>query len=358
MPPSSSHAANDAQANVQALLDGRRPQGCLVIAEIGVNHDGSVDQAIELVDCARRGGVDAVKLQLFEPAELCSRLHRADEIAMLEALRLSDDEHARICRHAADSGLPVIATPFDQPSLELLCRLDIAVIKIASGEVTHTPFLADVARCGKPVILSTGGCEWVDVERAVGVLRDNGCARLSLLHCVSAYPPPDGQVNLRVMCELARRYPDCNVGFSDHTQGLEAPLAAVALGAAIIEKHLTLDCGLDGPDHAASADPAAFARLVAGIRRVEQMLGDGRKRIEPCEGTIGRSVVAARDLPAGHVLTAADVAFKRPGTGVRPWAVSTLLGKPLRRDIARDDLLTPAALLRATPRSAVSGAPA
>lgn len=325
---------------VRALIDGRTPPACVVVAELGVNHDGRLDRALRLLDAACAAGADAIKLQLYVPGELCSRVHRAQELAMLEALRLTDAEQARLCAAARDRGMPVFATPFDAPSLELLGRLEIPVVKIGSGEATHTPLLAAAARSGRAVILSTGGCTMPDVDRAVEVLRGEGCHRISLLHCVSAYPPPDDECHLRVLPALAERYPDCTVGFSDHTIGVEAAIAAVALGARIVEKHLTLDPGAPGPDHAASADPAAFAALVRAVRRVERLLGDGRKAPQPCEGIIGRSVVAARDLPVGHLLAAADLAFKRPGHGIRPAAADALIGRCLARPVGADELIT------------------
>lgn len=335
---------------IRELIQGRRPGRCLLIAELGVNHDGRLDTALQLLHAARAAGADAAKLQLFVPTELCSPLHRAAEIAMLERLRLSDEDHARLVAEAERIHLPLLATPFDEPSLELLQRLRIPLIKIASGEVTHTPFLASVARTAKPVILSTGGCTLQDVDRAVATLRGAGCRALSLLHCVSAYPPPDAQVNLRVVSTLIARYPSCPVGFSDHTLGDEAALAAVALGACIIEKHLTLDCGAAGPDHAASADPPAFAALVRRVRRIEDMLGSPQKSELECEGRIGRSIVAAIDLPSGTVLRPEHLAFKRPGTGMRPYEATKLIGRRLRSDVRANQqlesrMLAPAAAL-------------
>lgn len=324
---------------LQELIDGRTPSRCLIIAELGVNHDGSVERALELLGRARQAGADAVKIQLFVPQQLCSRVHRADELNMLERLRLSDEDHARLCVEARRLDLPVVATPFDEPSLALLRRLDISIVKVGSGEVTHTPLLAKIAKWRLPVILSTGGCEWIDIERAVSTLRENGCRRLSLLHCVSAYPPPDEQLNLRMIPELARRYPQCTIGYSDHATGSEASVVAVALGAKIIEKHLTLSCADKGPDHAASADPDSFKAMVRAVRRVELMLGDGRKAIQPCEGAIGRSAVAARPLEVGQTLSATDIAFKRPGCGVRPWAASALVGRKIERRIPVDELI-------------------
>ncbi|TWT42413.1 N,N'-diacetyllegionaminic acid synthase [Phycisphaerae bacterium RAS1] len=328
---------------IRELIEGRRPRRCVLIAELGVNHNGCAQTALQLLHAARDAGADAAKLQLFVPGELCSRVHRADEIAMLEPLRLADDQHAAIVAEAARIGLPLFATPFDPPSLSLLLHLNIPLIKIASGEVTHTPFLSAIARTGRPAILSTGGCTLTDVDRAVATLRGGGCQALSLLHCVSAYPPPDDELNLRIIPALARRYPSCPIGFSDHTLGAEAALAAVSLGACIIEKHLTLDCAAEGPDHAASADPAAFAALVRGVRRVEAMLGEETKRLLACEGRIGRSIVAASDLPKGTVLRPEHLAFKRPGSGLRPHEAGRLLGQTLAQSVAADEPI-PAAI--------------
>ena len=322
------------------LVEGMPLPRCLVIAELGVNHNGSVDEACTLLDAARVAGADCAKLQLYNAQALCSRLHRPDEIAMLDEYRLSDEEHASLCDYALQIGMPLLATPFDPASLELLIQLDLPVIKIGSGEVTHTPFLEEVAATGRPVILSTGGCEWSDIERAVETLRENGCERLSILHCVSAYPPSEEQLNLRVIETLRQAFPFANAGFSDHTVGVNAAPTAVACGAMIIEKHLTLDRAARGPDHTASADPNSFACLVRSIRRMESLLGSGEKHLQTCEGTIGRSIVAARDLPAGRVLTKGDLAFKRPGKGLRPYRWRELCGQTLQRDLPRDELIT------------------
>jgi sialic acid synthase SpsE len=258
---------------------------------------------------------------------------------MLARYRLPDSDIRAVVAAALSRDLPVFATPFDEASLALLVALELPVIKIGSGEVTHTPFLAQVARAGRPLILSTGAATWPDIDRAVETLRAHGAANLSLLHCVSAYPPPDDQTHLRVIPRLAQRFPDCTIGFSDHSLGSTAAIAAVALGARIIEKHLTLDTAAPGPDHAASADPPAFAALVTDIRRAEALLGHDEKSIQPCEGTIGRSIVAAHDLPAGHTLTPADFAFKRPGHGLRPHATPQLLGRRTTRPLQRDALI-------------------
>ncbi|MBL8878786.1 MAG: N-acetylneuraminate synthase family protein [Phycisphaerales bacterium] len=322
---------------VHDLIEHRTPRGVVVIAELGVNHDGRLDKALDLVCAASAGGADAVKLQLFEPAELCSARYRRAEVEMLAPLALNERAVREICDAARARALPVFATPFDDTSLARLVELNIPVIKIASGEVTHTPFLDRAARTDRPMILSTGACELADIDRAVATIRDAGCPSLSILHCVSAYPPPDHVMNLRVIELLRARYSRCVIGYSDHTLGDEAAIAAVALGARIIEKHLTLDCAAPGPDHAASADPSQFARLVRSIRRAESMLGSAEKHALPVECAIARSIVAARDLAAGEPLRFSDLAFKRAGDGVRPFDAEQLVGRRLRRPIHRDE---------------------
>lgn len=330
----------------EELIAGETPSRTVIVAELGVNHNGSLHRALQLLEEAKRAGADAAKLQLFVPGELCSLRHRAAEADLLAALRLSDEDHAHLVAHGRRIGLPLFATPFDEPSLALLLRLGLPLIKLGSGEVTHTPLLTRAARTGLPLVLSTGACDWADVDRAVRTLRAGAAARITLLHCVSAYPPPDAEANLRVIPALRERYADCLVGYSDHTVGADAAGAAVALGAALIEKHLTLSCQDEGPDHAASAEPAPFAELVRTVRRVETLLGDGRKRRMPCEPVIGRSVVAARFLPEGHELRPEDLAFRRPGRGLRPFAASELLGRRLVRPVEVDDLIEAADVRR------------
>lgn len=319
------------------LIEHRAPRRVVVIAELGVNHDGQLDKALELVRAAATAGADAIKLQLFEPTELCSARYRRAEVEMLTPLALSQRAVREICDSARGLGLPVFATPFDDTSLSRLVEFDIPVIKIASGELTHTPFLDRAARTGRPVILSTGASELADIDRAVTVLHQANCRSLSLLHCVSAYPPPDQIMNLRVIELLRSRYPHCTIGYSDHTLGDEAALAAVALGAQIIEKHLTLDRTAPGPDHAASADPPQFCTLVRSIRRVETLLGSAEKHALPGECAIARSIVAARDLTAGESLKFSDLAFKRAQDGIRPFDAEKLVGHRLCRAIHRDE---------------------
>lgn len=325
-----SHAARD-------LIGHCPPRRAVVIAELGVNHNGHLDLALQLVRAAAESGADAVKLQLFEPRQLCSARYRRAEIDMLTPLALSRQAVEQICNAAKRVGLPVFATPFDDESLDLLLKMDIPVIKIASGEVTHTPFLARAGSTGRPVILSTGASGLSDVDRAVATLRAAGCPSLSLLHCVSAYPPSDEMMNLRVIRMLQARYTDCCIGLSDHTLGNEAAIAAAALGARIIEKHLTLDRAAVGPDHAASADPPQLAAMIRSLRRVEAMLGVAEKYVSTAECVISRSIVAARNLTAGDQLQLNDLAYKRAGAGIRPYRAAELIGKRLCRAVAYDE---------------------
>ncbi|GAG20552.1 unnamed protein product, partial [marine sediment metagenome] len=233
-----------------------------------------------------------------------------------------------------------LVTPFGFGQVDLVARLGAPAIKVGSGEVTHTPLLRHIGSTHLPVLLSTGAADLQTVERAVTALRVGGCNEIGLLHCTSVYPAPDEALNLRAIPTLAGHFSNCVIGYSDHSSGTTAGLAAVALGAAIVEKHLTLDRHLDGPDHTASAEPDELGRLVREIRRFEQMAGDGVKRPAECEGVIGQSMVAARDLHAGHVITPGDLTFKRPGWGLRPYQLGLVMCRRLRRDLPFDEVLT------------------
>jgi N-acetylneuraminate synthase len=310
-----------------------------VVAEVGVNHNGSPALAADLVRRAAEAGADAVKFQAFVPERLCSAVHRADEIQMLRPLALAEADLAALKELAGRLGMDFLCTPFDEQSVEVVRRLACPAIKIGSGELTHTPMLGRVAGFGVPVIVSTGAGATADVDRAVAALRAGGAEQIALLHCTSAYPAPAEQANLAAIPLMRQRYPDCVIGYSDHTEGPMAAVMAVALGAAIIEKHLTLDRRMAGPDHAASAEPAELAELIAQVRQARRMLGDPVKRPAACEPTIGRSLVAAGDLPAGTVLAREHVAFKRPGTGIRPYRLNDVLGRRLLRDVPADELI-------------------
>lgn len=346
--------------SVNNMLDvaGRRigpGHPCFVIAEAGVNHNGSLDLARQLIDAAAEAGADAVKFQTFQTEQLVTAdAPKADyqqqatgagesQFAMLKRLELGEAAHRELMAHAAARGLIFLSTPFDEPSADLLETLNLAAFKIPSGELTNLPFLAHLGRKGRPIILSTGMSTLAEVEAAVLALGGAAGNALALLHCVSCYPTAPADVNLRAMETMRAKF-GVPVGFSDHTLGSEIALAAVALGACITEKHLTLDRTLPGPDHAASLEPAEFAALMRGIRNVEAALGHGRKEPAPSEANTAavarKSLVAARDLAAGEVLDAAAISIKRPGTGLAPARRSELLGRKTRVAIPAGALLT------------------
>jgi len=330
-----------------------------IIAEAGVNHNGRLDLALRLVDAAARAGADAVKFQTFKADKLAtSNAPKAlyqktgtpaaeSQLAMLKRLELGAADHRRVFRRCAQKGILFMSTPFDEGSADFLDRLGMRIFKVPSGELTNPSLLAHVGRKGKPVILSTGMSTLKEVREAVAILRKSGNPPLTLLHCVSCYPTTPADVNLRAMATMARalRLP---VGYSDHTSGIEIALAATALGAAVIEKHFTLDRRLPGPDHRMSLEPDELEEMVLSIRNVSAALGDGVKAPRPKEEetrrVARRSIVLARRARAGTKLTRAMVAFKRPGTGLPPGKLESLLGRRLRRDLEADVLLSPTML--------------
>ena len=325
-----------------------------VVAEAGVNHNGDVALALALVDAAAEAGADAVKFQTFRTDALVSRAapkagYQVETTGggesqrdMLARLELTLADFARVQERCAKRGVVFFSAPFDEASADALERLAAPLFKVPSGEITNLPFLRHVAAKRRPMIVSTGMSTLAEVAEAVAAIRAAGDSPVALLHCVSAYPAPPDEMNLRAMDTLRERF-GVPVGLSDHTLGLEVALAAVARGAAIVEKHLTLDKAMPGPDHRASLDPEEMAALVRGIRTVESALGDGDKRPTPSELDTRRvarkSLVAARALRAGERLTEDAVAVKRPGTGIPPAELSRAVGRRLRRDVAADEVL-------------------
>ncbi len=328
----------------------------LVIAEAGVNHNGSLDLARQLVDAAVNAGADVVKFQTFRADQLATAdAPKADyqvaagptgesQLDMLRSLELSPDDHRSLVQHCAERGIEFLSTAFDDDSMGLLGELGMRRMKVPSGEVTNLPYLESIGKMGLPVLLSTGMADLAEVEAAIDVLVRAGTRRnaITVLHCTSAYPAPVAEVNLRAMVTL-REALGVAVGYSDHTQGTVVSVAAVALGATVIEKHLTLDCSLPGPDHRASLEPTAFTQLVEQIRATEAALGDGEKRCMPSEASTRtvarRSIVARHPLPAGHVLTADDLAVKRPGTGLSPMMWHQVIGRTTTRSYRHDEAL-------------------
>jgi N,N'-diacetyllegionaminate synthase len=326
-----------------------------IIAEAGVNHNGSVEQALRLADAARASGADAVKFQTFRAELLATRAapkaayqERAQtapesQFEMLKRLELDAEAHRRILGHCRRIGIQFLSSPFDPASADLLDALGVPLFKVPSGEITNHPFLRHLAGKGRPLIVSTGMSTLAEVAEAVQVLREARPVPVTLLHCVTEYPAPYAEINLRAM-ETLRSAFGLPVGYSDHTQGVEIAVAAVALGAVVIEKHFTLDRALPGPDHAASLEPPELRQMVDAIRHVEAAIGDGVKAPAPCEVpnmvVARKSVVAARALPAGHHLIAADLDIKRPGSGLASKHLPALIGRVLRTAVARDEVIT------------------
>lgn len=310
-----------------------------IIAEVGVNHNGNINLAYKLIDLAAKAGADAVKFQMFYPEMLCSKIYRNEELEMLKKYIVSFEDMKKLRDYSYSLGLEFIVTPFDFKSLEDVVKLDCSAIKIGSGELTHTPFLKRAASFDKSLIISTGASYLSDIERAVNTIKTVSNKSLSILHCVSTYPAPDDCLNLYALQTLKFAFRDCIIGFSDHSLGYTASNLAVALGANVIEKHITLDKCLEGPDHKASASQEEFINMVSTIRIAEKMLGDGYKKPQYCEEVIGRSIVASRDLNKGDIITKDDIDYKRPGYGLRPYDEDKILGVHINKNIKKDDLL-------------------
>jgi len=328
----------------------------LVIAEAGVNHNGDLGMALRLVDVAADAGADFVKFQTFSAARLATAAaSKADyqsarsggdesQLAMLRRLELSADAHAQIVARCRDRSIGFLSTGFDIESVDFLIGLGIPMIKIPSGELTNMPYLRYVGALGLPTVLSTGMAELDEVAQAIAVLEVAGLTRkrLTVLHCTTEYPAPYADVNLRAMQAMRSAF-GVEVGYSDHTRGIEVAIAAVALGARVIEKHFTLDCGLPGPDHCASLPPEQLAAMVSAIRNVELALGSGDKRPTGAElknkAVARKSIVAARAIRAGELFSADNLAVKRPGTGVSPMRWDELIGRPACRDYAIDEMI-------------------
>lgn len=340
---------------IKDLTFGKRVVGTghpvFVIAEAGVNHNGNVDLAFQLVDAAIAAGADAVKFQTFIASEvITAQAVKAEyqkattgelesQLEMVQRLELSFGDFRKLKMYCDDQGITFLSTPFDFKSVDFLEGLGVVAFKIASGDLTNHPLLRHVAAKGRPVILSTGMSNMDEVRDALAVLHD---ADVILLQCVTNYPAAAEDINLRAMLSMKSAF-DVNVGYSDHTLGIEVALAAVALGACVIEKHFTLDKNFAGPDHRASLEPQEFRAMVEGIRKVEASLGNGEK--VPAASEAGnaavarRSIVAARDISKGTLITSAEIAFKRPGTGLPPRMVDQVLGKTARVDVKAGSIL-------------------
>jgi sialic acid synthase len=330
-------------------------QPCYVIAEVGHNHQGDVEQAKRLIDAAKDCGVNAVKLQKRSNRALYTREFYEqsydNELSFgrtygehREALELGADDYRELMAHARERGVTLFATAFDFESADLLAELDMPAFKFASGDLRNTPLQRHVAAFGKPMLLSTGGATSQDVERAVETIVPLN-PQLCVLQCTAAYPADVEDLNLNVITTLRERFPDLVIGLSDHQNGIAMAVVAYMLGARVIEKHFTLDHALKGRDHAFSLMPEGMRRLVRDLHRVPAALGDPEKRALPIEADplekMGKKLVAARELEQGHVLSGADIAIKSPADGgLPPFELDRLLGRRLRRTVAADDFVT------------------
>lgn len=325
-----------------------------IIAEAGVNHNGSLDLAKRLVDVAAEAGADFVKFQTFKAENLVTKdaskaeyqkknLKEEDDsqLNMLKKLELSKSDHLELINYCRKKGIEFLSTPFDLESIDFLHSLGLKIWKIPSGEITNYPFLRKIAQFNEEVIMSTGMCDADDVRAAMNALADNGqdLNKVTLLHCTTQYPTPMADVNLKAMCAL-KDFAE-HVGYSDHTKGIEIPVAAVALGADVIEKHFTLSRDLPGPDHRASLEPDELTAMVKAIRNVEKALGDGIKRVAETEksnrNVARKSIVASRHINKGEILNDENLTAKRPGNGISPMRWNEIAGTRAIRDFEVDD---------------------
>ena len=330
----------------------------IIIAEVGVNHNGSIEMAKQLVDKAVEAGVHYIKFQTFKASKLVTKAAKQAEyqqknignggdsqFQMLKKLELSPENHEVLIAYCKEKGIKFFSTAFDFDSIEYLHSLDLGLWKIPSGEVTNYPFLKRIAAYNEKTILSTGMCDMEDVRAAVSALYNNGLSKenLVLLHCNTEYPTPFEDVNLKAMDALRKEF-GVEVGYSDHTKGIEVPIAAVALGATVIEKHFTLDRNMEGPDHKASLEPDELKAMVNAIRNIEKAIsGDGTKHVSNSElkniAIARKSIVAACNIKKGEVYTEDNLTVKRPGNGISPMRWEEVLGKKAFRDFAEDELI-------------------
>lgn len=326
----------------------------LIIAEAGVNHNGRLDLALKMVDEAKRAGADIVKFQTAIPERVISRYadkaeyqkettgNEESQLEMCRRIHLKLSDYDIIKEYCEEVGIEFLSTPFDLESIDYLEKLGMKLWKIPSGEITNLPYLIKIAKTGKPVIMSTGMAELKEVEEAVNVLKEGGAGEITLLHCTTEYPAPFDSVNLKAMNTLREKL-GTKVGYSDHTTGIEVVVAAVSLGATIIEKHFTLNRNLEGPDHKASLEPEELEVMVNKIRIIEKALGDGIKRAAEAEkkniAIARKSIVAAKDIKKGEILSEDNITTKRPGNGISPMQWFEVLGTEAIRDFGEDELI-------------------
>lgn len=325
-----------------------------IIAEAGVNHNGSFELAKKMVDVAKEAGVDYIKFQTFNPKKLVSKnAEKADyqkeiteknesQLEMLQKLTLTKDNFKDLKDYCDNLGIGFISTPFDLESIKFLEAFNMDFWKVPSGEVTNLPYLEAIAKTGKKIVMSTGMCDITEILQAIDVLENNGAKDIYLLHCNTQYPTPFEDVNLNAMSTIQNATLK-KVGYSDHTLGIEVPIAAVSLGAEIIEKHFTLDNTMEGPDHKASLNPIELKEMVDAIRNIEKALGDSNKKTSDSEKDnkliTRKSIVASKNIKKGELLTEENLTTKRPGTGISPMEWYRVLGTIAKKDFKEDDLI-------------------
>lgn len=324
-----------------------------IIAEAGVNHNGNFELACKLAEAAKNAGADCIKYQTFKSDRLVSKnAQKADyqknttgegsQADMLRKLELTYDDFLRLKTYCDKIGICFLSTPFDLESIDFLNLIDMPFWKIPSGEVTNYPYLVKIAKTGKTVVMSTGMCTLFEIRDAVKVLKDNGANDIKLLHCNTEYPTPFEDVNLNAMLTIKNEL-RCEVGYSDHTIGIEVPIAAVAMGATIIEKHFTLDRKMEGPDHKASLEPNELVTMVRAIRNIELAMGNGIKVPSPSEiknlSVARKSIVAKKYIKTGDIFDEHNMTVKRPGTGINPMRWNEVIGTRAVRDFEEDELI-------------------
>lgn len=325
-----------------------------IIAEAGVNHNGSFELAKQLVDKAVWAGVDCIKFQTFNSKNLVSKNAQKAEyqkkttdssesqLDMLKKLELSKEEFIELRDYCNQKGIMFLSTPFDLESIDFLASIGVKTWKVPSGEITNYPFLRAIGKRKEAVIMSTGMCTLDEVRDAIEVLKTFGTSDITLLHCTTEYPAPYDSVNLKAMLTLQKEF-GYKIGYSDHTNGIEIPVAAVAMGASVIEKHFTLDKNMEGPDHKASLEPDELKQMVQSIRNVELALGDGIKKPSEAEkkniAIARKSIVAACEIKKGEIFTEENLTAKRPGNGISPINWAEVLGKIAKRDFSEDELI-------------------
>ena len=328
----------------------------IIIAEAGVNHNGSIELAKKLIDVAAEAGADFVKFQTFkaetlvtqtaDKAEYQKEITNTDEtqFEMIKKLELDRNAHETLIEYCKQKDIQFLSTAFDHGSIELLAKLDIPFYKIPSGEITNLPYLRHIGRMSKPIIMSTGMSSLEEVRDALNVLIESGAEKeqITILHCNTEYPTPMEDVNLKAMITI-RDELGVNVGYSDHTLGIEIPIAAAAMGATVIEKHFTLDRTLPGPDHAASLEPHELKKMVSAIQNIEKAMGDGIKKSSPSEiknmSIARKSIVAKKPIKKGELFSEENLTIKRPGTGISPMEWENIISKVSNRAYEMDDLI-------------------